>query len=228
VSQFTESADSPPLLALIGDLVGSRRQADRARQQTALLEAVEQINRGLASGELAAALRVTAGDEVQVLLWEPAAAVEVIRGLSDVLHPEAIVFGLGLGSLSTHPSLRPPERVPDVALADGSCLHRARAALERAKGRGAWAEAEGLGEVPDAALGALFELMGQIRSGWTRKQAAYSAAARTRLQKEVAEAFGVSPSVVSESLKAARHDSLARGEEAARRLLSVLGTKETP
>jgi hypothetical protein len=228
VSQFTESAESPPLVALIGDLVGSRRQADRAHQQAELLDAVEAINRSLAPGELASALRVTAGDEVQVLLWAPAAAVEVIRGLSDALHPDGIVFGLGLGPLSTHPSLRPPQRVPDVALADGSCLHRARAALERAKGRGAWAETEGLGEAPDAALGALFELMGQIRAGWTRKQAAYSAAARSRLQKDVAEAFGVSPSVVSESLKAARHDSLERGEEAARRLLSVFGVKETP
>ena len=110
-----------------------------------------------------------------------------------------------------------------MAQLDGECFHRARAALEQAQSRNSWVVVSGLGERFDESLTALFELMGVVRSGWTRKQALYTAKARSKSQKDVAAESGVSPSVVSESLKAAKFEPLLRAEAAAKRIFGSFG-----
>lgn len=229
-----------PYLALIGDVVGSRELEDRAGVQRRLRGLLEALNRELgAPGEgedplrggvdadgarrvtrdgppLAAPLAVTAGDEIQGLLLRPDAAVDVLVRLADDLHPVRIAWGLGAGELET-------DIGGDVSLLDGPCFHRARTALEGAAKDGAWARAVGLDPAVDRGLSALFRLMGAVRDGWTDTQARYARTVRGRLQKEVAERFDVSPSVVSESLKAARYRELAEAEEAARALLARFG-----
>jgi hypothetical protein len=211
-------------LALIGDLVASRLNADRAGVQAALGALLADLNRELGPEVLAAPFVLTAGDELQALFRIPAPAVGAVQELTDALAitplEQPIVFGLGLGSLSTGALPPPPAQAESAALLDGPCFHQARAALERAqKGRG-WAACGGFGDDYDRVLDGLFELMGAIRGGWTAKQRLY-AMERRRLdqQKEVAEQHRVSPSVVSESLKAASFDAILRGEEAARVLL---------
>lgn len=72
---------------------------------------------------------------------------------------------------------------------------------------------------------ALFDLMGGLRTGWTETQARYVRAARGRMQKEVAEELGVDKSTVSKALSAASFRWLEAGEEAARQLLSSLGSR---
>lgn len=167
---------------------------------------------------LAAELAITAGDEVQGLLLRPGAAVDVVARLGDALHPVRIAWGVGAGELET-------DLQGDVSLLDGPCFHRARGALEQAKKDGAWARVEGLGPAVDRGLSALFRLMGAVREGWTDTQARYVRSVRGRLQKEVAERYDVSPSVVSESLKAARYRDLVEGEGAARALLDLFGSR---
>lgn len=229
-----------PYLALIGDVVGSRGLEDRAGVQRRLRRLLEALSRELgapAEGDLgggspadrdaarrvkrdgpplAAPLAVTAGDEIQGLLLRPGAAVDVLVRLADGLHPVRIAWGLGAGELET-------DLGGDVSLLDGPCFHRARSAVERATKDGAWARAVGLGPAVDRGVSALFRLMGAVRGGWTETQARYVRTVRGRLQKEVAERFDVSPSVVSESLKAARYRELAEAEEAARALLARFG-----
>lgn len=234
-----------PYLALIGDVVGSRELEDRAGVQRRLRGLLEALNRELgAPGEgedplqgaadadgarrgkregppLAAPLAVTAGDEIQGLLLRPDAAVDVLVRLADGLHPVRIAWGLGAGKLET-------DLHGDVSLLDGPCFHRAREALERATKDGAWARAVGLDPAVDRGLSALFRLVGAVREGWTETQARYARAVRGRLQKEVAERFDVSPSVVSESLKAARFRELVEAEAAARALLARFGAGGEP
>lgn len=234
-----------PYLALIGDVVGSRELEDRAGVQRRLRGLLESLNRELgAPGEddlgggspadpdgarrvkrdgppLAAPLAVTAGDEIQGLLLRSDAAVDVLVRLADELHPVRVAWGLGAGELET-------DLGGDVSLLDGPCFHRARTALEGAAKDGAWARVVGLGPAVDGGLSALFRLMGAVREGWTDTQARYVRTARGRLQKEVAERFDVSPSVVSESLKAARYRDMLAAEEAARALLARFGAGGEP
>lgn len=84
----------------------------------------------------------------------------------------------------------------------------------------------------DLALEALFTMMGAIREDWTERQGAISIRFRERpegaegpgeiSQAELAKALRVSRSVISETLKSARHNLLLQGEEAAVALLEAL------
>jgi hypothetical protein len=217
MAHFGSPSESPPFLAVVGDVEGSRELADRAGFQRRLTSVLSLVNGILGPNRLAAEVRITAGDEVQGLLSDPAALVEVAVAVADHLHPVRVVLGAGWGPLTTDPG-------PDVALLDGPCFHRARRSLEEARRRGTWVRVEGLAPLEDGTLSALFGLMGAIRSRWTEKQAGYAREAREGLQKDVAERAGVSPSVVSESLKAARFDAVLEGAEAARRILERFGS----
>lgn len=132
-------------------------------------------------------------------LARPGAVVAVTRELSDAAFPLRLAMGLGWGG----------GRGADYAVT------ASEKALAMARERGSWLVALGLDEADDAAVSSLFEMMGTLRGTWTARQQATVRAARGRLQREVAREFGVSPSVVSESLKAAFQLPLARAEEAA-------------
>lgn len=201
--------------ALIGDIVGSRALENRAAVQRRLRELLEEQNEALGPDVLPAPLKLTAGDEVQALLGDGAAAVRIVVGLADRLHPVRITWGLGRGALTT-------DLEPDVSVLDGPCFHRARAALEKAVRDDAWLRVEGIVQPHERVLNALFRLMGAIRSRWTEVQAQYVRAVRGRLQKDVAREFGVSEPAVSKALTAAQFGTLEEGEEAVERLLRWL------
>lgn len=222
----------PPVLALIGDLVASREHPRRQEVQAELRRKLAALDEDLGPDVLGAPIALGAGDEVQALLRVPSHAVRVVQELTDHLQTaplehgpleQEIAFGLGWGALSTGPLPPPPARAESTALLDGPCFHAARTALERAQKQRLWVACGGLGGSRDLVLESLFELMGAIRGRWAPMQSRYALQMRRHgQQKGVAEEFGVSPSVISESLKAARFEAVLRGEEAARALLSAL------
>lgn len=211
----TGSGPEPVYLALIGDVRGSRTAEDRADLQRRLTEAVAAANDAVPAG-FAAPLRITAGDEVQGLLAAPGAAVGVLAGVEDRVRPATLDWGLGFGPLTTDPGA-------DPAALDGPCFHAARAALESARAEDAWGAVRGLVPPLGAVASSLLRLMGTIRREWTDKQAGYVRDARHQLQKDVAAAHDVSPSVVSESLKAAHFRVILDAEESLAALLEAAG-----
>lgn len=203
-------------VAVIGDITGSRRIRDRAGVQRRLQQEVAALNAGSAAS-LAAPLKVVAGDEVQGLLVDPGAAVEVVVRLADALHPVGVSWGLGRGQLTT-------DLEADVSVLDGPCFHNARNALSAAARERTWLSAAGFPEPHNEVVTALFRLMWAIRSRWTETQVRYVRAARGRLQQEAAEQLAVTKQSVSKTLDAAQFAQVQAGEEAARRLLGWLGT----
>jgi hypothetical protein len=197
---------SEVFLALIGDVEASRLSEDRARLQRELERATARVNRALGAA-LAAPLTLTAGDEIQGLFREPAAAVEAVVQVADAVFPARLIHGLGLGLLET-------DLCPDPALLDGPCFHRAREALQEARREGSWGVARGLREPGDVVVSALFRLLGELRSRWTEIQAEHVRHARGRPQREVAERLRKAESTVSESLKAAGFQAVLEGEAA--------------
>lgn len=200
--------------AIIGDLVRSRTVTDRAEVQVRFRKAVDDINE-VAAPHLTVPLKLTVGDEVQGITRRPDLLVEIMVGLSDALVPERLAWGWGYGELTT-------DLVEDVAMLDGSCLHRAREAVEAAKKASSWLEISGLTEPSAQVLSALMNLIGSIRSGWTDRQAEVVRTSRGRLQVEAAEELGISPSTVSRTLSAAHASRVLAGEEAAQALLRSL------
>jgi len=210
------SQTEPHYLALVGDVVHSRRQPDRAALQRRLTALLADLGAELGDDALVAPLELTGGDEVQGLFRRAGAVVQVIRAVAEELHPVRVVHGIGFGSLSTDLAERP-------TLMDGPCFHRARAGLERARKGRLWVVAQGFGAPWDEALTAMFTLMDAIRARWTPRQAAFiRAARRAERQLDVARAFEVSPSVVSESLSAASFRAVLAGERAVAALLERL------
>ncbi|MCP4007666.1 MAG: hypothetical protein GY725_26085 [bacterium] len=198
-------------IALIADIVGSREIPRRAAVQKRLLKTMDELN-GAWPRALVAGLEMTAGDEFEGLFSHGDPVLEIARQLSDVLGSVPLRVGLGLGTLSTPlPRVRTRRRVGSL---DGSAFHQAREALVQSQERRAWISAKGFGAGPDAALSSLGELIGTLRGGWTDKQAQYVGAARQMPQNAVAKRFRVGPSVISESLKAARFEVCLRAENA--------------
>jgi len=197
---------SASYLALMGDLVGSRDVPDRAALQRRLTGLLSDLNELHHEG-MEAPLRVVRGDEFQGLLRAPHLLVPLITAIEDAMHPIRVTFGVGWGALSTDPG-------PDVGALDGPAFHRCREALDEARRHGRWAQAQGLGPSLDALLTSHLSLLDAVRSRWTETQRRYVRAARSRLQRQVAEEFGVSESTVSKSLSAARFPAVLAGEEA--------------
>jgi len=232
---------TPPYVALIGDIVASRDLPPKRRaalQQELRNWLDDDLNAALGP-HLAAPLTLTAGDELQGLFRKPSAVVRVVQELTDRMFqlPEQprILFGVGRGALSTGSVPAPPAHAGNPALLDGPAFHNARRALEHAQDEGGWARFVGFGEPPDdtttdEVLDALFTLMATIRDQWTAKQGELSHRMRAvggegedlKSQSDLARHLCVSPSVVSETLKAARHWALVEGENAARHLLEKL------
>lgn len=209
-------------VALISDLVASSELANRAAIQRRLPTWLADLNRRLGPEELAAPLTLTAGDEIQGLFRHSQGIVDVVQELTDHMFGSKaeVRFGVGRGSLTTGPIDPPPGQAPNPALLDGPAFHRARAALEAAQRSNAWIRFEGFEDPPDEVLDGLFGLMAAVRSRWTPTQGTYSYEARSASsQKDLARSRKISPSVVSESLKAANHEAILAGEAAARLLL---------
>jgi hypothetical protein len=226
-------SESPDLVAVIADIVRSRDLSDRSALQRRLKRQLLWIN-GRPDIVLALAqtregenvpAALTAGDEIQCLFahrpghpWGHP-IMETVVALTMAVFPVRVAFGLGYGPVET-------EIDRNVALIDGPCFHHARAALDTARKRGVWGAVRGFDDPADLPLRALFRLVGTLRGRWTETQAKYARAARNKMQKDVALEFGVGPSVVSESLKAARHLAVREGEEAIAALLNWAGQSQ--
>jgi DNA-binding transcriptional LysR family regulator len=192
---------------LIGDLIGSRRVADRGALHDRLAGALAEANEGFAP---TTPLRITLGDEFQGTFASVGAALQVALRLRLAMLPEFdLRHGIGWGPV------RLLEREPRVE--DGPGWWVARDALtlvESAEGRPssrdrrtAYLRVDDAGGPDPAAVGALLVL---IDSALARLSERSLSVLRDLMagtsQREIAERLGVSPSAVSQRV---RGDGLA-------------------
>ncbi|MEV8027291.1 hypothetical protein [Cellulosimicrobium funkei] len=158
----------------------------------------------------------TVGDEVQGVLDDPEAVVEVVL---DLLRDGGWSVGLGVGPVD--------EPLPAVSReASGTAFVRAREAVEQAKSRAATAPVAVRGEpaARAAEVEALLRLLAAVvdrrtAPGWE----AVDALARVGgTQKDVARALGVSEQAVSQRLRTALWPEEAAVRPVVARLLSEL------
>lgn len=220
MTQLRRNDRSRSYFAFIADVVGSREVGNRARLQRTLLRLVDDLNQRHGRG-LVAPLALVAGDELQALAGDPGVLVDLATDLAEELHPVRIAVGIGRGGLST-------DLVEEVGAMDGPAFHRAREGQAEARRQDAWVYASGWGVEADAILSATFSLIAAVRGGWTPTQLKYARAARTALQREVAERYGVGASTVSESLRASRASVVHQAEEALRGFLRQVSMEAAP
>jgi hypothetical protein len=204
-----------PSWVVIGDLVGSRRAADRLATHERLAAVLADVNARLAAaGEEVDPLRITAGDEFQGTVAGLGAAVTATLRLRAGLLPDADVrTGIGFGDVTV---LQEEPRIED-----GPGWWAARAAITRVEAEAERAATSGLRtlyvaapgvDVPhaapdpaavNAALMVRDHLVSRLSS---RSLSVLRGLLAGRTQKDIARELGVSPSAVSQRV---RSDGLA-------------------
>lgn len=188
-------------IAVIGDVVASRRAEERSKLQERLRAALKGVNKEFSWLVLAGFL-ITVGDEFQGLLGGAEEIDRLVAMLRARMSPVELRIGLGYGPLDT-------PLQPQAIGMDGPCFHRARAAIERAKAEGTAVEVE-LGRTAPA-----FEvyslLYSELRGRLTRKQRRVLDMAGLGMEGvRIASQLEISPSAVSQHLRAAGYDSIRK------------------
>ncbi|PKH41004.1 hypothetical protein CXG46_11170 [Nocardioides alpinus] len=208
-----------PSVTVIGDLVGSRRSADRAAVHARFERAVDAIN---AEYALPVPLRIGTGDEFQGIFASIGAAIAATLRLRLALLPDVDVRqGIGWGQVLV---LAEEPRVED-----GPGWWAARAAIETVEAyerraplravRTAYVPAPDEAGPPPALVNATLMARDQIVSGLSeRSMSVLDGLLRGRQQQEIADELGISPSAVSQRIRADGIGVLLAGDELVRGL----------
>lgn len=208
------------VVAVIADIVGSRRLADREAAQATIDDAIVRAERDLPLATQV--LTPTVGDELQAVYDNlPDALVSLLMVQLLLADGPALRFGIGVGEIRALESAR-------GILSDGPGWYAAREAIERVDARytavprslGAIVGAEGHNEhmrreiaVANAYLLTRDELVGAMSP---RERRLSYGRILGRSQHELAQAEGVSQPSVSKSLRRAGTAALLEGVAALR------------
>lgn len=190
-------------VAVIGDLLGSRGSGDRAALHRALARAVDEVNARL---DPATPLRITVGDEYQGVFDTVGEAVHATLLVRLMLLPDHDVrHGLGRGETTV--------LAEDPRVEDGPAWWAARDAIEAVEAaearaatrrlRTAYVVAPGV-EGPEAgAVNAALVLRDEVVSGLSaRAVSVLRGLLSGEAQRDIADRLGISPSAVSQRIRA--------------------------
>lgn len=120
------SFDKKPYIAVIGDIVDSKKIENRKEVQRKLKEILEEINIEFASS-IYSRFMITLGDEFQGLLASGKDLIKIVKRLEFKMYPTNIRFGVGIGDIVT-------DIDRDVPLgADGPAYYSARRMINEIK-----------------------------------------------------------------------------------------------
>ena len=191
-----------PSVTVIGDLVGSRRSADRVAVHTRFEQAIEAINAEFAP---VVPLRIGLGDEFQGIFTTLGAAISATLRLRMALLPDVDVRqGIGWGRVVV---LAAEPRVED-----GPGWWAARAAIETVEARErkaalravrtAYVAADGEAGPDPVLVNATLMSRDVVVSGLSeRSMSVLDGLMRGRRQQDIADDLGISPSAVSQRVR---------------------------
>ena len=206
-------------VTIIGDLVGSRLREDRAAVHARFVEAVEAVNAAFAPP---VPLRIGVGDEFQGIFADLGSAMAATLRVRMALWPDVDVRqGIGWGRVLVLSE--------DPRVEDGPGWWAARSAIEAVEAyerkaalravRTAYAAAEEEPGPAPALVNAALMTRDQVVSGLSeRSMSVLDGLLRGRQQQEIADELGISPSAVSQRIRADGLGVLLAADELARRL----------
>lgn len=197
-------------LALIGDIVNSKKIPDRNSVQETLRQLLQIINEQYEE-DIAADFTITLGDEFQGLLKNGRYSLEILQKIEGGMLAKDVQlrFGIGIGAINT-------EINRELAIgADGPAYYCARQGIDflRAQERRKtkiitniclFAE-EPLGN--EELINAQFSLLTIIKRKWTKRQreTVYYALEENKSQKDIAQRFGIAQPNVQRILISANY-----------------------
>lgn len=150
-------------IALIGDIVKSRKIEDRNNLQLTLENLLIKANKDY-QNYIASKFLITLGDEFQALLYPSAPVYKIITYIVESMYPIQIRFGLGFGIISTP--------VKEIALGmDGPAFYMARKSLNIAHEKKRHAivfKSDLLQKDTEDTLNMMFSSLTVIRNLWSK------------------------------------------------------------
>lgn len=217
-----------PYIAVIGDIVESKKIKERKAVQQKLGVVLHEINIQYA-GDVASRFMITLGDEFQGLLQAGTHIMEIIERIERQMHPTRMRFGIGVGEITT-------DIDPKLPLgADGPAYYNARKMINELKAAEKQKMASKLNmkieieEYADIAelINAILSLNTVLKEKWTDKQRevinAYLTDAGT--QMEVAQRLGIHQSNVQKALSNSNFYTYQRAVGTVTKILSNIEEK---
>lgn len=150
--------------ALLGDVVGSRDVEDRAAFGEKLTAALEAVNERYGE-HLRADLRTMKGiDEIGGVLEDASVVYDVLKTLSDALHPHQVRVAICHGRIDVNPT------AADVAAMDGPAFHDATESLEDLESAGLLFVFDGGNPTVDDLASSTVNLVLTLREDWTETE----------------------------------------------------------
>lgn len=202
------------VLVVIGDLVASRRIADRNGLQSRFEEAVSRCNAGRT--DLLSPYTITLGDEFQVVLRSAAelfpdltAMAAELLGAPDLSTPDPLAanirYSIAVGTLTT--KLNPAQAIG----MDGPAFHAARLGIEELKKSGNSFMISGLGANLDELCNGLFALVSHAMQGWhPRRHWVLAERMRHTDVASIADRLGITSAAVYKNLTQGGVDIVCR------------------
>lgn len=191
-------------IAIIGDIVDSKKIADRKQVQRELNALLDRINRTYKS-DIAAKFTITLGDEFQGLLKGSKNIIGIIQEVELQMLSFEIRLGIGIGEVSTDIDFEHSFQI------DGSAYHRARQMIKQLqKKKVSYTTQKSnimLCSKPsdwktDELINSVFSLCYVLKSKWSERQKQVITAflSSNQNQYKAAEKLGIQQSSVNKSL----------------------------
>ncbi len=200
-------------IAIIGDLVESRKLEHRDSIQENLNKVLQSINNSSYSQAIRSKFVITLGDEFQGLVSRDFPFRQFLSQYDSLFGVNINTrFGIGLGELST--SLN----VEAIGM-DGSCFHNARAAVNQARKENDFLVFNGF--EMNVAINVLFQLVDEIKKNWKKRQVeVISIFEDVGDQVSVAKKLNITRQSVNKIIKASKYELFEFGWEGIQQLFS--------
>lgn len=220
------SYDFKPYIAVIGDIVESKKLNDRYEIQLKLQNVLEDINIKY-SEDISSKFMITLGDEFQGLLSNGKNIMNIIAYIEIKMYPVKIRFGIGIGKIETDIN-------PDLPFgADGSAYHNAREMVINLKNiekknkksdANIMIASEGNNADLELLLNTVLSLCTTIKQKWTDRQReiVYDCIIHGDNQKEAAIRLGINQPSVQKAISNADYYSYKRAMDIVSKTLSEI------
>ncbi len=214
--------DKKQYIAIIGDIVDSKKIQDRDKAQSRLKDTLSAVNKWY-SNSIASDFIITLGDEFQGLLKSGEEAIRIIEEIEYKMYPVKIRFGIGIGEITT-------EIDPKMSLgADGPAYYNARQMIEELKAiknkTGEYNIKLKSGNDCDILINVIFSLLYVLKSHWTDRQreVVHASYYYTVRQSRIAEMFKMTQPTIQQILKRANYVKYGNAMETLEKILSEIG-----
>lgn len=195
-------------VAIIGDIVNSKKIIDRKAVQQKYRKALDNINDDY-SEAIAAKFSITLGDEFQGLLKSSKNIIKIVSEIEMAMDPIELRFGIGIGKVSTDIFFESTSEV------DGPAYHRARKMIkEIASKESQYTERQSNIMISsnednieiDELLNSILSVCTALKSKWTnrQKEIIYAYLSNAENQYKTADSLNIAQSSVNKSLRGAR------------------------